>query len=49
MFDAVEMVLYIMIYIPIIMKTGTGVQAMLRFRLGNLRDCNVGITDGTDL
>jgi hypothetical protein len=27
------------------MKFGTGVQAILRFCLRNLRGCNVGITD----
>jgi hypothetical protein len=31
------------------MKIGTGVQAVLRFCLRNLRGCNVGITDGKDL
>jgi hypothetical protein len=30
------------------MKIGTGVQAILRFVLRNLRVCNVGITDGKD-
>jgi hypothetical protein len=38
-----------MIYIPSLMKTGTGVQAILRFCLSNLNGCNVGITDGRDL
>jgi hypothetical protein len=37
-----------MIYIPSFMKIGTGVQAILRFPLSNLRGCNVGITDGRD-
>jgi hypothetical protein len=31
------------------MKIGTGAQAILRFYLRNLRDCNVGITGGRDL
>jgi hypothetical protein len=31
------------------MKTGRGLQAILRFRLRNLRGCNVGITEGSDL
>jgi hypothetical protein len=31
------------------MKTGAGVQAILRFFLKNLRGCKVGITDGRDL
>jgi hypothetical protein len=35
-----------MIYIPSFMKTGEGVQAILRFCLGNSRGCNVGVTDG---
>jgi hypothetical protein len=30
---------------PIFMKTGTGVHAILRFRLRYLRGCNIGITD----
>jgi hypothetical protein len=38
-----------MIYVPRFMKTYTGVQAILRFCLRNLRGCNVGITDGRDL
>jgi hypothetical protein len=46
---AVGMVSCGMIYISIFMKTGTGVQAILRFYLRNLRGCNVGITDGRDL
>jgi hypothetical protein len=33
-------------YIQISMKIGTGVQAILRFRLRNMKGCNVGITDG---
>jgi hypothetical protein len=46
---AVEMGSGGMIYIPSFMNNGTGVQALLRFSLRNLRDCNVGITDGRDL
>jgi hypothetical protein len=38
-----------MIYSPGLMKTGTGVQTILRFHPSNLRGCNVGITDGRDL
>jgi hypothetical protein len=38
-----------MMYIPSFMKTGTGVQAILRFCLRNLRGYNVGIADGRDL
>jgi hypothetical protein len=33
-------------HIPSSMKIDLGVQAMLRFHLRNLRDCNVGITEG---
>jgi hypothetical protein len=33
-----------MTYIPSFMKTGAGIQAMLRFSLRNLKVCNVGIT-----
>jgi hypothetical protein len=36
------------IYIPSFMKIGTGVQAILRFRLRNLRGRDIGITDGRD-
>jgi hypothetical protein len=28
------------------MKIGTGVQAILKFRLSNFEGCDVGITDG---
>jgi putative component of toxin-antitoxin plasmid stabilization module len=38
-----------MIYIPSLMETGTGVQAILGFCLSSLNGCNVGITDGRDL
>jgi hypothetical protein len=31
------------------MKTGTGVQAILRFYLSGLKGCNVGIIDVKDL
>jgi hypothetical protein len=46
---AVEMASCGMIYILSFMKTGTGVQAILRFCLKNLRGCYNGISDGTDL
>jgi hypothetical protein len=36
-------------YIPSFTKTGTGVQAILKLYLRNLRGYNVGITDGKDL
>jgi hypothetical protein len=42
----VQMVSDGIIYVPSFMKIGTGVQAILRFYLENLRGCNVGITDG---
>jgi hypothetical protein len=37
------------IYVLSFMKIGTGVQAVLRIFLRNLRGFNVGITDGRDL
>jgi hypothetical protein len=37
---------YGMTYIPSFMKIGTGVQAILRLFLRNLRGCNIGITEG---
>jgi hypothetical protein len=46
MMYAIELASDVMIYIPSFMKIGTGIQAMLRFCLSNLRGCNVGITDG---
>jgi uncharacterized protein YraI len=42
----VEMASCGMTYIPSFMKSGTGVQVILRLCLGNLNGCNVGITDG---
>jgi hypothetical protein len=38
-----------MIPLPSFMKTGTGVQAILRFYLSNLKGCNADITDERDL
>jgi hypothetical protein len=38
-----------MIYIPSSMKIGTGIEAILRFGLRNLRGGNGDITDGKDL
>jgi hypothetical protein len=38
-----------MIYIPSFMKTGTCIEAILRFCLSNFKGCNVGITDFMDL
>jgi hypothetical protein len=46
---SVEMALSGVMHIPSFMKIGTGVQAILRFDLRNLRGCSVGITDGNDL
>jgi hypothetical protein len=37
------------VYILCFMNTGVAVRALLRFRLSNLKGCNVGITDGRDL
>jgi hypothetical protein len=48
MMYTIEMASGGMIYIPSFMKIGIGVQAILRFRLRNLRGCNV-ITDGRNL
>jgi hypothetical protein len=44
-----EMASCVMIYVPSLMKTGTDVQAILRFCFRNLRFFNVGITDRRDL
>jgi hypothetical protein len=49
MTNAVEMPSCRMLILPSFMKIDTGVQAILRFRLSNLKGCNVGITDGRDL
>jgi uncharacterized protein YraI len=35
-------------YIPSFTKIGTGIQAILRLCLRNMRGCNVGVTDGWD-
>jgi hypothetical protein len=37
------------IYLQSVMKIGTGVQAILRFCLNNLRGCNIDIMNGRDL
>jgi hypothetical protein len=49
MMYAIEMGSDGMIYVPYFMKTRTGVQAVLKFCLRNLRGCNVVITDGKNL
>jgi hypothetical protein len=46
---AVEMVSCDMIHVPSFMKMDTGVQAIIRGCLENLRGCSAGITDGRDL
>jgi hypothetical protein len=43
---AIEMGSDGMIYIQSFMKTGTGVQAIVRFCFRNSSSCNVGITGG---
>jgi hypothetical protein len=34
------------LYLPVFIKIGAGVEAVLRFCLRNVRGCNGGITDG---
>jgi hypothetical protein len=46
---AVEIGSGVMICIQSFMNVGTGIQAILRFCLSNLEDCNVSVTDGLDL
>jgi hypothetical protein len=46
---AIEIATYGMTYTPRFMKIDTGVQAILRFCLRNLKGCNAGITDGRDV
>jgi hypothetical protein len=48
MIHAVEMASCSMIHITSVMKTGVGVQAILRFCFRNLRGRNVGITGWMD-
>jgi hypothetical protein len=43
-----EMASCVMIYIPSLMKIGTGTEAILRVCLGNFTDSNVGISDVRD-
>jgi hypothetical protein len=38
-----------MVYTQIFLKIGTGVKAILKFCLNNLRGCSVGLTDERDL
>jgi hypothetical protein len=46
---AVEMGSGSIIYIKSLMKIGTGVQAILKFCLTDLKGRNVGITEGNNL
>jgi hypothetical protein len=45
----VEMASHGVIYIHIVMKSGTGRQAISRFSFSNLNVCEVGITDGKEV
>jgi hypothetical protein len=38
-----------MIFLPSFVKTGAGLQAILRFCFSNLNGFNIGITDGKEL
>jgi hypothetical protein len=38
-----------MIYIPSFMKIGTDIEGILRFCFSNLKGCNIGVTDGSNL
>jgi hypothetical protein len=49
MMYADEMPSCAMIFLPGFMNIGTDVQAISRLCLRNSRECNIGITDGTDL
>jgi hypothetical protein len=49
MIYAIQMTSDGMTYIPSFVKIYTGIKAVLRFCLRNLRGCNIGITDGKDL
>jgi hypothetical protein len=40
----IEMVSCGMLHLPSFMKTGKGMQAVLRFCISNLNGCNVGVT-----
>jgi hypothetical protein len=46
---AIEMGSGGIIYIRSFMKTGTGVQTILRSCFNNMRGCNIGITERRDL
>jgi hypothetical protein len=46
---AVEKALCVMIYLPSLMKIGTGIHVILKFALRNLNGRDVGITAGREL
>jgi hypothetical protein len=48
MIYTVEMASYDMIYVPSFVNITTGVQAILRFALSNLRGCNI-VNKGRDV
>jgi hypothetical protein len=48
-YRVVEMASCSMIIVPSFMKVYADVEAILRFGLRNLTDCNIGIIDGRDL
>jgi hypothetical protein len=45
----VELASDCMMHMPSFMMIVLGFQAVLMFCLSNLRDCSVGVTDGSDL
>jgi hypothetical protein len=45
---AIKMMLSGMIYVPSFIKIGTGVEAILRYNIRNLRGCNASIDAGRD-
>jgi hypothetical protein len=48
MMYAIDMSSYGMIFFPSFMKTGKGIEGIVRFCFINLEGSNVGITDGRD-
>jgi hypothetical protein len=44
--QAIEITSYSLMYIHCFMTIGTEIKATLKYCLSNLKDCNVGITDG---
>jgi hypothetical protein len=49
MMSAIEMPSCGMKFLPSFMKSGTGIQAILRFCLSSLKGSSVGNTEGSDL